>query len=239
MILGITASSRVAAAGSSGPAFRSASTAQSSTGSLTTTIPSGTVSGDILVLTVFLLYDGKSGLPGTAPTGWTQRAFIDPYPGSSSDILFAVYTKTAGSSESAAVWSGGSNWIDGQSSMISISSATAVDVTGSVNNVNSVTATSFVAPSITTTTTTDLLIGILANYTGGGGSGSGSFVPPYTVFPSPMTSRSSVIYDGFIYKELSVATQTLSASASTGTRTMTWNGNPVIFSSFCVLLAVK
>lgn len=227
MIIGNTASSRVAIS-SSGPTFRSASTAQSSTGSLTTTIPSGAAAGDVLVLVIWILYNGKAGTVGTPPTGWTQRSYVDTSSGSSEDFVFGVYTKTAGSSEPSAVWSGGSNWINGQSSMIAVSGATAVDVTGSI-------ASGFTASSITTTTATDLLIGIWANYTGGVSSGLG----PFTGFPSPMTSRSSVIFNDFTYKELSVGTKTLSTSGATGTLTATWSGNPAIFSNYCVLLAVK
>ena len=213
------------------PAFRSATYATSTTGSITTSIPTGTVSGDILVLAFWSQYDGKNGgLPGTTPSGWTQRLYVDGPTGDYIAFTFAVYTKTAGASEPSAVLSGGSNWRSGMTAMISVSGATSVDAVGSVGS-------GLVAPSITSTSATDLLVGIWGVYEGGSG------VSEITL-PTSMTVRSQQIYSPFAQWELGVATQTLSASGATGTRiaTETNGGSALYTGTNCqnsVLLAIK
>jgi len=217
------------------PAFRSASNSSSGPNiangvtSVSTDVPTGVVSGDILVLIISIAYNGKAGVSGTPPSGWTQRVLVDGPTGNYSSYLFGVYTKTAGASETSAVWTGGGNWMNVQTAMIAVSDASAVDVVGS-------TSSNLVAPSVTTTSAKTVLIGAWG-FTAGGQSGG-----PYLGVPSPMVSRNSQFGDFGVYRELTVATQTLSTAGATGTRTGDYSANglyPDTNAVNSVLLAIK
>jgi hypothetical protein len=228
MILGITASSRVATA-AAGPAFRSVATASStsSTG-ITCAMPTGFAAGDILVMQVSIAADPKtattlysSGLP---PTGWTARSSYENYSGD----LFQMdtFTKTATGSEGSLTWSG-TNWYASSMSIVAVSGATAVDVVGAAPG-------SLVAPSVTTTTTSDFLIGLWSNW-------SGSFYGLGTITkPASMTQRA--VLNPFntpqsTYLNTTIATEKLTASGATGTRTATVSNSLYYVTS--TLLAVK
>jgi hypothetical protein len=134
---------------------------------------------------------------------------------------FAVYTKTAGASESSVVWAGGTNWKTAQGSVTAISGGTAVDVVSTISGLS--------VASVTTTSATDLLVGAWV--------AESSSDKPITV-PASMTSRVALASNnaGF-FANMSIGTETLSATGSTGTRTATNAGGQ--YYVIGMLLAVK
>jgi hypothetical protein len=180
-------------------------------------VPTGTASGDQLLMFVEVEGDYKSYTFGAPSAGWTQIAFNDTFRVEYPSNTFAVYKRTATAVESTYTWSGGANWYSGLGIVMAVSGATAVDVVGA-------TANSFAAPSVTTTTATDLLI------YAAGQAGSDQAVTK----PSSMTQRANATPPVPHFRML-VATETLTASGATGTRTATG------FSAFNVslLIAVK
>ena len=212
------------AAGASGPAFRAASSTTTTSSTMTCAMPTGTTAGDILVMTVWGFYDPKAGTYPTNPSGWTSRATATST--SNDGYFWRVFTKTAGASESS-VTQTGTNWFAGSMTVLAVSGGTAVDVVGTVGGGSG--GPNLVAPSITTTTATDLLIGTwVAEKTLTG--------QPITA-PATMTSRVTTSVTNSYILTSNVATQTLSASGATGTRTATIP----LFADFAeyVLLAVK
>jgi len=191
---------------------------------MTCAIPTGTAAGDILVLTYWYWYDPKAGSPASAPTGWTERALDGNNSGDG--WRYYVFTKTAGASESS-VTQTGSNWFAGQMNMIAISGGTAVDVVGTLANNNF--TTNLVASSVTTTTATDLLIGLWA-------AAKTATERPITA-PASMTSRVTTSVNNTYALTSNVATQTLTASGATGSRTATIPATANY--TYSVLLAVK
>jgi hypothetical protein len=227
MILGVTASSRVAAA-ASGPAFRSVATTTTTSSTMTCAMPAGFAAGDILVMQVNIGADAKTGNPGYSgaypPPGWTTRAAFDNFSGDL--FVMDVFTKTATGSETSLTWTGGANWNAGTMSIMAISGATAFDVVG--------TPSGLVASSVTTTTASDLLVGCWFNW-------SSSFYGLGTLTkPASMTQRSNLNVFGApnsVYLNSLMSTETLSASGATGTRTATV-GNTLAY-QMGVLLAVR
>ena len=202
-------------AGASGPAFRSASSTTTITNTsgngFTLSIPTGTAAGDVLIVQMFVEMDSKSGVRGTTPAGWTQRATGDEnsYP----HWPYRVFSRVATGSDSF-IWTGGANWHNATATMISVSGGTAVDVVGNVGG----TAT---APSITTTTAPTLLVGLFAT------------IEAATAGPAVMTSRITAARPSI---SQAVSTESLAASGATGTRV-----SPTFSASFrySLLLAVK
>ena len=198
---------KAAAAGSSGPAFRSISQGQSTTGAFTMAVPTGTASGDQLLMFVEVEADYKGYFFGSPSAGWTQIAFNDTFRVEYPSNTFAVYKRTATASESTYSWSGGSSWYNGMGFVMAVSGATAVDVVGSTAQGYTV---GYVAPSVTTTTATDLLI------FAGGQAGSSQAATK----PASMTERANTTPTIPHFRML-IATETLTASGATGTRTAT------------------
>lgn len=179
-----------------GPTFRAASSTTTITGGggFTLTSPTGTTVGDVLIVQMWVEYDFKSGSVGTAPAGWTLRGTGDdasyPY------LPWRTFSRVATGTDSF-VWSGGANWIILDAAMIAVSGATAVDVAGT----RTLTA---IASSVTTTTSPTLLVGLFA------------VLENTIAAPASMTARSTVTQTN---QSLIIATETLSASGATGTRT--------------------
>jgi hypothetical protein len=223
MIPGITATGHIAVA--TGPTFRSASTVTTTSSSLTCPMPTGVISGDILIMNVWIHFDPKSGNNGDITySGWTLKNITSNYSGDGYAV--ATYTKTAGSSESSFIWTGGINWYGGQMSIIAVSGATAVDVTSDRYS-------GYVTPSITTTTTTDLLLGVWVNWSFPA-SGLGTITKP-----ASMTERvnSRCTDTAGTYLNVAIASEILSGSGATGTRTATVPNTT--FYAYAMLLAVK
>jgi hypothetical protein len=166
-------------------------------------VPTGTAAGDQLLMFVEVEADYKGYTFGAPSAGWTQIAFNDTFRVEYPSNTFAVYKRTATASESTYTWSGGANWYSGLGFVMAVSGATAVDVVGA-------TANSFVAPSVTTTTATDLLI------YAAGQAGSDQAVTK----PASMTQRANETPTTPQFRML-IATETLTASGATGTRTAT------------------
>ena len=137
-----------------------------------------------------------------------------------------VFTKTAGASESS-VTQAGTNWSAGSMTVIAVSGGTAVDVVGTIGG--GFGGPNLVAPSVTTTTATDLLIGTWV--------AEKTLTAQAITAPATMTSRVTTSVTNSYILTSNVATQTLSASGATGTRTATI---PLLADfSYYVLLAVK
>jgi len=203
-----TASSAVTVTpvGASGPAFRSISQGTSTLGTFTMAVPTGTASGDQLLMFVEVEADYKGYTFGAPSAGWTQIAFNDTFRVEYPANTFAVYKRTATASESTYTWSGGANWYGGLGFVMAVSGATAVDVVGATAEG----AGGFVAPSVTTTTATDLLI------YAAGQAGTDVAVTK----PASMTQRANATPTPAYFRML-IATETLTASGATGTRTAT------------------
>jgi len=128
-------------------------TTDTGSGSLVIPVPSGTTSGDLLL--VGIVVDGGSGTSVTTPSGWTFRARVDDNDSgwddnAGDDVSLLTYYKVAGSSEPASyTWTiGGSQ--EGSGGMIryiGVDTTTPINVSGSSNGDGS-TAT---APAVTTT----------------------------------------------------------------------------------------
>ena len=209
---------------SSGPAFRAASSTTTTSSTMTCAMPTGTTTGDILVMTVWGFYDPKAGTFPTDPSGWTSRATATST--SNDGYFWRVFTKTAGASESS-VTQAGTNWSAGSMTVIAVSGGTAVDVVGTIGG--GFGGPNLVAPSVTTTTATDLLIGTWV--------AEKTLTAQAITAPATMTSRVTTSVTNSYILTSNVATQTLSASGATGTRTATI---PLLADfSYYVLLAVK
>jgi hypothetical protein len=183
------------------------------------TVPTGTASGDQLLMFVQVFGDSKGYTAGSPSAGWTQIAFNDTYHPFAPCNTFAVYKRTATASESTYSWSGGANWYAGMGFVMAVSGATAVDVVGAI-------PATYVAPSVTTTTATDLLI-----YACGQGSNNAAMTKP-----TSMTERVNTTPTISYFRTL-IATETLTATGATGTRSIVPNLGDSGFTS--LLIAVK
>jgi hypothetical protein len=208
-----------AAAAASGPAFRSASSTTTITGvffdnGFTLAAPTGTAVGDVLLMQMFVRMDSKSGSAGNAPAGWTLRGTEDP----SYALLgpWRTYTRVATGTDSF-VWSGGYNWETLTASMIAVSGGTAVDVVGA----SGASALTAVAPSVTTTTSPTLLVGL--------------FCVGETAISAPASMTSRINTPSGPIASL-ISTQTLTTTGATGTRTCPTSSFSVRYSQ---LIAVK
>lgn len=205
---------------SSGPAFRSISQGQGTVGTWTIPVPTGTASGDQLLMFTQVQYDYKGYTLGSPGGLWTQIAFNDSFVFFYQSNAFIVHKRTATASESTFTWSGGANHYAGMSFVVAVSGATAVDVVGAF-------PTSRTAPSVTTTTSTDLLLYAVAS------------ADAYSIVgPTGMVQRANAAPTPAVF-QTSISTETLTATGATGTRTVTTS--PVVgdvgFAS--LLIAVK
>jgi hypothetical protein len=213
----------------SGPAFRSISTSQSTSMTLTVAMPAGVASGDVLVMQVAQYVDPKFGGFVSTPAGWTARqtsAFSGNNEGRTS-----VFTKVAGASETSVVFTGLVGNYVSTATVLAVSNATAVDVAGSMDYVQ--TFPNYVASSVTTIASNDLLIGMWSRIQGDASTNS------FTV-PASMTQRSnnkSASGGVGLNCWTAFATQALAASGATGTRTATFPDSA--FWMTATLLAVK
>jgi hypothetical protein len=186
-------------------------------------MPAGIAAGDILIMTIWLFFDAKSGTLPSAPSGWTNRGSAT---NSSGDGYgYYVYTKTAGSSESS-VTQTGTNWFSGSMTIAAISGGSAVDVVGTVA---SGPGTNLVASSVTTTATNDVLIGSWA--------AAKTITARAITAPATMTSQVTTSVTNTWALTTNIATQTLTSAGATGTRTATIPATADY--AFFVLLAVK
>jgi hypothetical protein len=225
MILGITASSRITAA--AGPQFRSVATASTTTSSMTCAMPAGFAAGDILIMQVNLDIDAKTGSTTynyyNPPSGWIAQYGFSNFSGDYYERL--IFTKTATGSETSLTWPG-VNWYSGAMSIMAISGGTAIDVVGAP------VAGSLTANSITTTTSSDILVGCWWNW---------SATSDILIKPASMTERSNInIYSPVhnFYTNTLMTTENLIASGATGSRTATTSGT-LIYYPASTLLAVK
>lgn len=218
----------LAAPAASGPAFRSVSTSESISTTLTVTMPTGVASGDVLVMQVAQYVDQKIGGFVSTPSGWTAR---QTSAGSgNNEFRVQVFTKTAGSSESSVVFSSLTGNYIATATVLAVSSASAVDVAGAMNF--NVSPPNYVAASVTTTTSNGLLIGMWTRPSVGGSGNT------FTI-PASMTARHNAVSSAgnSIHIHTAFATETLTASGATGTRTATFSGSS--YFPTATLLAVK
>lgn len=159
--------------------------------------------GDMLL--ILLYFDNANITSGmTPPSGWTQAAVGND--SAQSESAYTFY-KTAGASETGSYtfsWTGsaGPSWI-----LTDYGQSLAFDVASL--NVANFSSTSFTAPSVTTTTSSDLLV-----WVGAVGSGTLSAVP--STFTSRLNANLNTASDAG-----GLADKPLSSSGATGTITAT------------------
>ena len=182
------------------PAFRNGSSfpPTASQTSMTISKPVGTADGDLLVAAINL----ASLAAITAPAGWIQ---INDTTHSTNAGHVVTYYKIASSEPASWTWTFASSLCDGWvGAYTGINTSEPFDVSSNANNLNGV--ATIIAPSVTTTYSNDLLIGVFA----GGGTRTGT--PPTT-----MTER----YDSAGGPFLEIADEIVVSAGATGTRTAT------------------
>lgn len=217
----------------SGPAFvwaNNSDTLTSNTGNSFTvgsTNPAstnGTInSGDFLLAMVVVAAFSDPG--SITLSGFTSLfSFYD----ASSFYRVQIGWKTAGGAESgtyAASWTStgnvGASWL-----LANFSGVNATPIDASSQSQNDSPATNMLATAISPSGSTDLLVGL---WGGVGGNG------PYAADPS-MTQRANVAATAASIVEILMATEQLSASGSTGSRTATQT-NPSISGGFLIALS--
>jgi hypothetical protein len=224
--LGIVSSSYSDSQVVSEPQFRSVATASTTTSSMTCAMPTGFAAGDILIMQVNVSADVKTGGSTYAwynpPPGWTTQYAQDSFGGDYRQM--DIFTKTATGSEASLTWPILNNYAAAMS-IIAISGGTGIDVVGPAG------VGSLVTGSITTTTSSDLLVGCWWNWCD---------TSDILVNPASMTQRSNVnIYSPIStrYMNILMTTEKLITSGATGSRTATTSGTSVYPTS--TLLAVK
>ena len=187
----------------------SSSNAGNAVTSLAIAKPAGTVQGDLLVATV--AHQSGSNRNMTPPAGWTAIPGTDVFEGSNARIH--GWYRVAGASEPDSytfTLTGGSDGRDTAGGIMAISGAnqaTPINVSNGQSN-GSTPSSSLPAASITTTVPNTLLI-----Y-----AGSGSTAATYTA-PGNMTERFDRTTSGTYKISVEAATQPLTNSGATGTRT--------------------
>ncbi len=191
---------------SSPPAFRSASSAGTSSATLTINKPTGTVSGDVMLATIAIR-------PNTATitaSGWTLVRRMDNASGNGNSL--AVYYKVAGASEPGSysfTFSTSTGAAGGIATFIGIDTTNPVDVDAGQNTASSL---SLASPSVTTRYANDMIVTSYAF------ASSATFTPP-----SGMTEAFDVASTstGSTGESIESNYQLQSAIGATGTRTAT------------------
>lgn len=164
-------------------------------------------SGDLMGLLWLSCYDNAAITP---PSGWTLVASRDANSGDSAAYL---YTKEAGGSEPSdytVALSGGTNNRGFGVIFVMTGTSIVVDVQGSAED--GAALTSHAAPSVTTTVADTLLVGVYVEVKRLANAG---ITPPGT-----MTERVEHTHSQS-FGTMMMATETLSSSGATGTRTAT------------------
>jgi hypothetical protein len=195
--------------------FRSASGTDTTGSTLTIAAPSGVAQNDVLVAAVY--WDG-SGKPSISPpTGW----HLVRQDGSSRDQQVAIYYTVAGATAPANY-----SWTSSKSQALTgiisdytgVNTSNPIDVQGGATG----TSTNAAAPSVTTSTSNDLLIGVWSAW-----NGNLTLSPP-----SGMTARF-----GFSNNDpITLADKSIGASGSTGTQTETSSSAPGFWTGQSVAL---
>ena len=187
-----------------GIAFRSATgTTVASGTSITLNKPSGTASGDVLVAAIEI--GGTTTV--TAPSGWTLVRSTT----SGSALTQATYVHAAGTSEPASYqWRFSTSRLasGAVAAYVGVNTTTPVDVSSGGSSSGS---TSIVAPSVTTTTAGDMLIGAF------GGATNASVTLPTGL----LEENEQLAGTGSSRVVVEISDQQLSAAGTTGTRTAT------------------
>lgn len=158
IILWTEARSDATFSGATAVAFRSAASAGAASGTLTLTItkPAGTVLNDVMVASIGLSSANAGTTTITAPIGWTLVRRTNQTTGS--DNSLATYWKAAGAAEPASyAWT----FSTSTGSAGGIASFTGVDTSAPIDAQNgqvTASATTHVAPTVTTTSTNDMVI---------------------------------------------------------------------------------
>ena len=180
--------------------LRSFTKATTGSGTLSLSKPSGTTASDVLIAHVVVRGASKTSI--TPPSGW-QLVRRDNTTGS---IGVAIYYKVAGSSEPSSYSFSFSSYDDasgGIAAYSGVDTASPIDASSGKYNSDSSTMT---APSVTTTTPSDMLLFFGAVTT------SASVTPP-----SGMTEKWEAMNSGLTTSEM--AQQLLTSSGSTGNKT--------------------
>ena len=187
-----------------GIALRSATGATVTSGtSITLNKPSGTASGDVLIAAIEI--SGTTTV--AAPSGWALIRSTS----SGSALTQATYVHPAGASEpSSYQWQFSSSRLASGivAAYVGVNGTTPVDVSSGGSSSGS---TSIVAPSLTTTTAGDLLIGAF------GGAGNASVTPATGM----LEENEQLAGTGNTRIVVELSDQQLGAAGATGTRTAT------------------
>jgi hypothetical protein len=206
----LAASFKPGSSGSGTPtvALRGTATQASAVGFTTVTVnkPVGVVSGDLLV---GIWWAESTSTTFTPPTGWTN---VVSFTGANTRLLLSTYIAGGSEPSSYTFTQTVSGDIVGQIQAFqagTFNAASPVSITATVVEGSS-TAT-FVAPTVTTTSTNSLLGTVYVNQ----GNNSGVSVAPSGMSTIALTSTSDGEYMASYY-------QIIPSATATGTRTLTW-----------------
>lgn len=224
------------------PAFRAASSDATTTPSDTTINipkPTGTVSGDLVLLAVQVTNNSTAGSWGsvTWPSGFTEQASIGADPSAWNKLLVA--TKVAGGSEPSTYdvtygESGGPYRVIGAAVSYSAPNATPLDVTPVTQN-NSSNAGTAVAPSITPSNANQKRLVTIYGISDGNATTDGRSLAP----PAGQTERVEVVAGATAYSRLMIADEVYESASATGTRSATISGGDCESQAIQVLLRGK
>lgn len=197
-------------------AVRSASSAENGAGdtSLSLTMPSGSISGDVLVAIVTV--KGGTGVTITPPSNWTQRTTNN----STTNIKSATFTAsriTVGAGPYSFGFSTTSKAAGVVVAYTGVDDADPVNVSGSQANASSTTMT---APSVTTTVPNTMLVGLY-------GSGTSATFTAGSSMTLEAQSTSSGGGSGGTKVTSAVQDILQAGAAASGTKTMTSNAAAV------------
>jgi hypothetical protein len=182
------------------PQVRTSTSAVSSTGTLSLSLPAGTAANDLLIAFVSCSAANQTVNP---PTGWTPIANADASAGTTNVRIRAYYRiATASEPPSYAFVESASYDLAGGMFAISGASATAPGIVAATASTSQSAACTSVAPAVTTTVAGSLLL-----YSCGLGTGTTTFTPP-----SGMT-QAWVAASGGTYKIATEAAYAVQASA--------------------------
>ena len=191
---------------SSPPAFRSASSAGASSGTLTINKPSGTQSGDVMVATVAV----RPNTAAITASGWTLVRRLDNASGNANSL--AVYYKVAGSSEPSSYsfsFSTSTGAAGGIASFINVDTTNPIDVDAGQNTASGL---SLAAPSVTTRYTNDMIV------TSHAFASSATFTAPSGMTEAIDVASTAI---GATGESIEANYQLQAAIGATGTRTAT------------------
>lgn len=224
------------------PAFRAASsdaTTTSGDGTINIPKPTGTASGDVVLLAVQVTNNSTAGSWGsvTWPSGFTEQASIGADPSAWNKLLVA--TKIAGGSEPSTYdvtygESGGPYRVIGAAVAYQAPNTTLLDVTPVTQN-NAANASTAQAPSITPSNANQKRLVTIYGISDGNATTDGRSLAP----PAGQTERVEVVAGTTAYSRLMIADEVYASASATGTRSATITGGDCESQAISLLLRGK